>query len=182
MVSQYWLKDKSAFLFQRTSLDRPRGVALSPGWWSRNLALDVTPVYHSRNTQVSSHLSFFSSIHKLSSYCVCLAWGLILRPIPPLKSQRLAQDRAKGRGLAKSHVPDERKNQIIPNKGDQEGLGISSGTLLGIEASIMDLLQFSHRDEIWGFSTDIESGHWAHWMWYNVNETVMCYWCQSQNR
>lgn len=45
----------------------------------------------------------------------------------------------------------------------------------GVEALVMDLLQFSHGDDVRGFSTDIESGHWAHWMRYNVNETVMCY-------
>lgn len=83
-------------------------------------------------------------------------------------------------GELKGDVHGERANTVL-EKEDQEGGRPLTWTwhrfwgTSGVEASVMDLLQFSRRDDVRGFSTDIESGHWAHWMRYNVNETVMCY-------
>lgn len=45
----------------------------------------------------------------------------------------------------------------------------------GVEAPMTGLSQSRRGDDERGFSAVIESGHWAHWMRYNVNGTVMCY-------
>lgn len=49
------------------------------------------------------------------------------------------------------------------------------GGASGVEAPMTGLSQSRRGDDERGFSAVIESGHWAHWMRYNVNGTVMCY-------
>lgn len=40
------------------------------------------------------------------------------------------------------------------------------------EAWVTDLPRFRRGDDVGGAGSVIDSGHWAHWMRYNVSETV----------